>query len=439
MAFINQAGVLNVKSELNIFSTPPIQTTIESGSLQTYRPITSISNNGPLEFVISGSSHDEYLDLARVFIHVKARIRIDNAVGGNAPAAGAVLGPTNNWLHSMFSSVEIYMNQKCITPPSNCYNYRAYLENLLCYGADAKASHLSTGIWDEDTAGHMDSVTADNEGFTRRNALTTAARTVDLYGPLHCDIFNVDKYLINGVELTIKLHRSKDEFHLMGSANTTGKFEITEAVLYARKVKISSATLLAHHKALNVATAKYPINRVDVKTITIPSTTRSRTLDNVYIGTLPKRIVIGMVLTDSFNGSFASNPYNFQHFNYSSLAVYLDSIPIPSKPYVCDFPNGQFIRAYNSLFEGSNINHSDFGNNISRYDYANGYALVAVDLTPDLSASSSHISLPKTGSLRIDIGFDAPVPNTITAIIFAEFPGLISIDKDRNVVTDYSS
>lgn len=124
MAFINRASALNVKSELDIFSKLPIQTTVESGALQTYRPITSISNGGPIEFVVSGSTNDEYLDLGRVYLYVKATINAD---------AGVVVGPVNNWLHSMFSQVDVYLNQKCITPPNNCYPYRAYIENLLNY------------------------------------------------------------------------------------------------------------------------------------------------------------------------------------------------------------------------------------------------------------------------------------------------------------------
>lgn len=148
MAFINQAHEMNVKSELDLFSTLPIQTAIESGSLQSYRPITSISNNGPIEFVVSGSSTDEYLDLGRVFIHVKARITVPVpalVAGAVGPPPVPVIGPTNNWLHSMFSQVDVFLNQKCISPPNNCYNYRAYFENILNYSAESKRSHLTTG------------------------------------------------------------------------------------------------------------------------------------------------------------------------------------------------------------------------------------------------------------------------------------------------------
>lgn len=136
MAFINRATALNVKSELDIFSKLPIQTTVESGAFQSYRPITSISNDGPIEFVVSGTSNDEYLDLGRVYIYAKVRLTtvVPAAVAGQAAPVAGTVGPTNNWLHSMFSQVDVYLNKKCITPPNNCYPYRAYIENLLNYG-----------------------------------------------------------------------------------------------------------------------------------------------------------------------------------------------------------------------------------------------------------------------------------------------------------------
>lgn len=294
MAFINQAHEMNVKSELDIFSTLPTQTAIESGSQQSYRPITSISNNGPIEFVVTGSSADEYIDLARVYIHVKARITVPTlaAVEGRV-ATVPVVGPVNNWLHSMFSQVDVFLNQKCITPPNNCYPYRAYLETLLNYSLESKSTHLASSLYADDTAGHMDAITDTNVGFTTRRSFTVNNRLVDLYGPLHCDLFNVDKYLLSGVEMTIKLQRAKESFHLMGVANSNATFEIVDAELYVRKVKINPTIIMAHIQALEFATAKYPINRVDVKAITIPQGSQTKTMDNVYIGTLPKRCILG--------------------------------------------------------------------------------------------------------------------------------------------------
>lgn len=88
----------------------------------------------------------------------------------------------------MFSQVDFFLNQKCITPPNNCYNYRAYLENLLNYSLDSKQTHLTTGLWYDDSYGHMNSTAAANVGFTKRRAHTINDSVVELYGPLHCDL-----------------------------------------------------------------------------------------------------------------------------------------------------------------------------------------------------------------------------------------------------------
>lgn len=442
MAYINKATELNAKSELDLFSTIPIQTAIESGALHTYRPITSISNNGPIEFVVSGSCAEEYIDLARVYIHVQAKITVPPqpiAAGAVAPPPVPVIGPVNNWLHSMFSQVDVCLNQKCVTPPSNCYPYRAYLQNLLNYSSISKNSHLTSALFYEDTPDHMEETTAENEGFTKRRAHTIDNKVVDLYGPLHCDLFNVDKLLLSGVEMSIKLQRSKDAFHLMGEDNSRATFEIIEAELHVRKVRLNSTFVLAHNRVLEVATAKYPITRVDVKSITIPAGSQTKTIDNLYLGALPQRCIIGFVDTAAFNSQITSNPFNFKHYNITQFSTFFDSVSIPSKPFVCDFPNKQYIRAYNSLFEGCNINYADFGNSISREAYAGGYTLMAVDLTPDLSASEPHNSVPKTGSLRIEVRFNEALAQSVTAVIFSEFASTIEIDKNRNVVTDYSS
>lgn len=442
MAYINKIAELNAKSELDLFATIPIQTAIESGALQTYRPITSISNNGPIEFVVSGSCADEYLDLARVYIHVQAKITVPPqpiAAGAVAPPPAPVIGPVNNWIHSMFSQVDVSLNQKCVTPPTNCYPYRAYIQNLLNYSGISKNSHLTSGLFYADTHGHMESTGAQNEGFTKRRSHTVDNKVVDLYGPLHCDLFNVDKLLLSGVEMSVKLQRSKDVFHLMGVANSGATFEIIEAELHVRKVKLNSNFVLAHNRVLEIATAKYPITRVDVKSITIPTGSQTKTIDNLYLGNLPQRCIIGFVDTAAFNGQVTSNPFNFRHYGMSQICVFSDSVAIPSKPFVCDFENHQYIRAYNSLFEGCNVNYADFGNGISREAYAAGYTLIAVDLTPDLSASEPHNSIPKTGSLRIEVRFNEALTNSVTAVIFSEFSSIIEIDKNRNVVTDYSS
>lgn len=432
MANLDMHKTICTKSELDIFATPPTQNCVESGQMQCYRPISTIDGESPIEFLIPGHG-DEYIDLAHTMLHISAKI-------DNINAANTNIAPVNNWLHSLFSQVDIYLNQKCVTPPSNSYNYRAYIENLLNYGSDAKNSHLATNFWYKDTAGFMNNTVDDkNSGFQVRKDLSKDSQVIDMFGNLHCDLFNQDKYLINGVEMTVRLQKSKNSFHLMCSEDTGAKVCIIDAILYVRKIKINPSIIIAHARALSIATAKYPITRVDIKTISIPKDLQSKTIDNLYIGHLPKRCIIGFVQSKAFNGCISLNPFNFEHFNHNFLSLYMDSIQIPSRPLTPDFAKNLYTHSYFSLYSGSGVYFKDIGNTISRNDYPKGFCLTAFDLTPDLAGHESHWSILKSGCLRAEIKFEKPLSSPITAIIFSEFDNVIEIDKTRNVFVDYSS
>lgn len=430
MAYINSHSNITTKTELDIFATPPTQNSVEGGTTFCYRPLSVLSGTAPIEFIVP-SSGDEYIDLAHTTLHITVKVQADEVLPENTELEA---GPVNNWLHSLFSQVDIHLNQKCITPPSNNYNYRAYIENLLNYTDNAKKSHLTAGMWHKDTPGNMN--LAGNVGYETRKKIIKKG-FVEMYGNLHCDIFNQDKFMVNGIEMGVKLIKSKNEFHLMGKHRAIA--EIVDAELYVRKVKINPSILVAHARALSVTTAKYPITRVEIKTITIGTGIQSKSIDNLFLGQMPKRCIIGMVKSPAFNGDFNLNPFNFEHFDFNYLCLYLDSVQIPSKPLTPDFANNQYTRTYYSLFEGSGIYFADTGNTISLDEYPHGYCLQAFDLTPDLSCNDPHWNLIKSGALRAEIRFNKPLFQAVTLIVFAEFDNVIEIDKHRNIILDYSS
>lgn len=435
MAFINSHKGVTTKSELDIFATPPTQTSIESGATLCFRPISALSDTAPIEFLVTASG-DEYIDLAHTTLHVIAKIKPDvTSSSSETNSTGPEIAPINNWIHSMFSQIDVYLNQKCISPPSNNYAYRAYLENLLNYGDLAKNSHLTASLWIEDDAGKFNDL--GNTGYIKRKNISANEAEIELYSNLHCDIFNINKFMINGVDLGIKLIKSKNEFHLIGT--TSAHVEIIEANLFVRKVKINPSILLAHARALSVTSAKYPINRVEIKTVTIGTGIQSKSIDNIFLGQIPKRCIIGMVDSCAFNGKINKNPFNFQHFNYNYLALYIDSTQIPAKPLTPDFKKKQYIRSFYTLFEGSGIHFNDTGNGISYDKYPDGYCLAVFDLTTDLSCNESHWNIIKSGTLRAEIRFSDPISEAVTFIIFAEFDNVIEIDKHRNINIDYSS
>ena len=120
------------------------------------------------------------------------------------PGTVPSIGPVNNLLHLLFSKVDVYLNQKLVSPPNNAYAYRAHIETLLNYGPAAKKSHLTSVLWYDDTPSNMDDLADGNVGLFARRRLLHVGNSVDLLGHLHCDIFNQERFLLNGVEMRLR-------------------------------------------------------------------------------------------------------------------------------------------------------------------------------------------------------------------------------------------
>lgn len=439
MSFLSSQSQECVKSELDLFSTPPTQTSIESGYWTEYHPVASLDTGGPIEFAISGSSED-YIDLAQSQVYVK--LKITKGDGGNLDNDENV-GPINLLLHSLFSQVDVSLNDKLISQPTNTYAYRAYLETLLNYGSTALDSHLTSSLWYQDTHNHMDSTgtgeDAENAGLVKRSRFARNSQFIDLLGRVHSDIFFQDRYMLNGVDLRLRFVRNKDAFILMsGENNAAYKIQMIQAVLRVRKVKISPSIRVAHAKALEIGPAKYPIHRVEMKVFSVPRGNFTVNQENLFMGQIPLRLIIGCVENEALNGSFTKNPYNFKHFSVNHLALHVDGQSEVYKPLQPNYVGQNFIHSFNNLFSGIGRLYKDEGIPIDRHSYAGGYTLYAFDLSPDLT-DGGHLNLLKTGTVRLEIKFGAALPSTINVIVYAEFENIVYIDKNRSVVFDFGS
>jgi len=437
MAFVHPHSCECAKSELDLFSIPPTQTSIESGGWVEYNPISSIADGVPIEFVIGGSGQD-YIDLANTQLFVRAEIVRDN---NQAIDNAQHVAPINHLLHSMFSEVDLKLNDTLISSTNNTYAYRAYLETLLTYGPAAKHSQLTAALYYKDTATRMDDgdphAANANGRLRKRYRFFDNGGVVDMIGCIHSDLFFQEKYLPSDVGLRLRLVRSKNAFCLMSdNAQAAFKIKMHDCKLFVRKIKLSPSVFVAHAKALEVGNAKYPIRRVICKTFTVPTGNLDFSQEYLFTGQLPTRLVIGCVDNDAYNGSYAKNPFNFKHYSLTQIKVFLDGQQQHIKPLEPNFATNQIVGSYMSLFSGTGKQQRDQGNDISREDYAGGYTLFAFDLTPDL-AEEGHFNLSREGSVRVDLKFAVALPNTINVIAYAEFENVIEIDRNRNVIFDY--
>jgi hypothetical protein len=169
---------------------------------------------------------------------------------------------------------------------------------------------------------------------------------------------------------------------------------------------------------MSKATAKYPITRVEMKSYTKPSGQSTVSLNNIILGHLPIRIIVGFTTNAAVNGSITVNPFKFQHFNLTYFSLTRDGVSETSKPLLPVFTgdNIDYVESSYSTFSGTSIHTKDDGWGVTRTECPDGYALSCFDLTPDQSASSTQWSLKKNGVIGLELRFTAALPSTLSCI-----------------------
>ncbi|XP_071040074.1 uncharacterized protein F54H12.2-like [Parasteatoda tepidariorum] len=151
---------------------------------------------------------------------------------------------------------------------------------------------------------------------------------------------------------------------------------------------------------------------------------------------MPKKVIIGCVDNEAFHGTLTKSPFDFKHFDLNFIGVYVDGQPVPHNPLELNFSQNQYIRAYQTLFDGTERMGQDRGMIISREDYKNGNTLFGFNISPDL-CSGEHLNLIKHSNLRLELKFAKSLEKTVCVIVFAEFENLIEINKPRNILFDF--
>ena len=359
-------------SELNLWDLPSVQTSVTGVYFDEIRPLSQVSGESPFEFQISGQNSADFLDLRNSQIYVRLKV---TKADGTALTTEKV-GPANMFLQALFSTTEVTLQNKA-TITCNYNPYRAYIPTLLNYGTDAVSSQLDTQLFfmdDADSPGVTDPASTNN-GLYERAKLINKSRIIDLQGPIFHDLFSMSRYLINQVDVKIKMYRSSAEFCLMAGDQNNYRLNIEDIYILAKKIRVNPAVIYGQSKILEKQNALYPYNKVEVKSVSISTGSTNYTWDNMFQGRRPNKLIIGFVKSRSINGDYKTNPFNFETCSVQQIAVYCDGLPVGGNPLKLDFnPTGgtAIMRAYTNLLISGGKWRQDEGNLLDRKHYLSG-------------------------------------------------------------------
>ena len=427
-----------VPSQLDIFS----RTAPRIGELKGYDTVhRSIIDNtdgdspSPLHFTIFSS---DYVNLARTVLSLKCKIVKSD---GSDIADETVIAPVNMLLHAMIANIDVTIgnNQVKLMDYNDMYPYKAAVETILNFDGGAKASHLQSIGFYQDTAGKMDSVSRTvgqiNEGLSSRYKETLASKTFGISGQLHVGAFFTTHYIIPRIKISIIIHRTKPDFHLMTNAidGTTFMVKILQAKLKIRNVKVLESISLAHEQALSVNNALYSYNHTEIRKIPITTNSVQFELQDLFTGRLPDKLIVMFVKTDALQGSYKKNPFNFEHFTIQNLKLTVNGNDVYQCYSDMDFENNDYTEAFREMYNQLGNGFTDSGLFINKFEFGNGYTFFPFDLTADgCSNSNKHLETNDIGTINLSGNFKKKLDRNITCVVYAEFENRFEISKERN-------
>ena len=439
-----------LKSELDLFNLPPTQTSIDSAYFVSYYPSTSLDKGGPLDFNIKAGDRD-YIDPQNIFLYTRSRIlntdgtplpNRTSAVDDAVPDRSVVF-PINYFGNTRFKNLEVYLDGKLISTNDNMYPYHSFLEMLLSYSKETKKNQLAMALYYKDETIMDDynfnraDVDDGNPGALCRYKLTKYSQAFECMGKLHSGIFSQNKLLPNNTRLQIKLSRADNDFALMAKLRDHRyQVVIDKAVLIVCHKRVADGIRNAHELAFKKNNAKYPMRKTCMKFFTKAQGISDLSESNIVNGLLPRRLVIGLVETDAFNGDVHKNPFNFKNFKVAEIVLRQDGQPLPFEGIQTDFAHKCHLEGYLSLLQGTGRLSGDSSLYIHpREDFGNGYALYCFDITPDFSESGAF-SLLREGKLGLSISLKTACAQSITIVAYLEYDTILEIDGDRRVIYD---
>ena len=110
--------------------------------------------------------------------------------------------------------------------------------------------------------------------------------------PLNLDIENSDFYLLNGVEVRIRIELSSPQLIINSSESEKYNYKILSAKLWAQKIVLHNSALISLNKSLinNHAMIEYIFERPVTKNYVFPKGQSILSLDNVFAGVVPQKM-----------------------------------------------------------------------------------------------------------------------------------------------------
>ena len=442
---------------LKVFEVPPTDISIDAYRMVTIQPTTTGIN--PMEFIIPAL--DDHVDLNRSYFTMDLRLKRSNAAN---LAGDQKLWVTNNLAHTIIKQIDLRLNGTLISPQSDTYPYKAYLETLMNYNREEGKSVLRPQGWfnaldfpPQWTANNTDTTANGGAGHAKYQALSanhkpalaqSKTETAYYYGGArhslvfqpHLEAFHTGGILVPGVEIKLKFHFNSPNLFLNGvglagrllEGDIQLQFHLCQLHLNEDVFKDISEKRHTEREL-----AKYPTVRSEIRTFNMVGTLTRLDIPNLFQNRIPDRMIVGLLGSRGFNGDVTRDPFCFQKFGLRSIRQMVRGEEYPYETLELNHGDGaRDALGYFRFIQASGAWQKKQGNLVQQDDWGQdkNCTLFMFDNVANGRADARTLNPKQSGDLQLILEFEAAPNINITVLVYAEFENLLEIDSNGAVL-----
>jgi len=318
-----------------MFNVPP--TDLIMSSRRVVR--INLFNTGIHPVTFQVDRQEDFIDLNESFFEVEWTVKKGDA---NNLAQVDTVGLANSVAHSLFKQINVRLNGTLISPQTDTYHYKAYIETLLNHDRDDGETILTPNGWynclgvpsrgeaDVMTVNMLDTTNDDYKALPQDVKNMALGRVQFLGGKAvtlrfkpYLEVFHLSKLLVPGVQIGIDMYFNAPQMRTIQWAGAD-TLRLTEADvkvrLFLSQVRVTPSMyreIMSDMQGGKVVT--YPTVRGEIRTYSHATDNLHFECSNPFHNKLPNRLVVVLMKQTAFNGTVTVN-----------RSLLEDSISLPS-------------------------------------------------------------------------------------------------------------
>ena len=398
-----------------------IETSINNRITEDVLPIngsvSQILTDKYIEFRLK-STEGFFIDLASLCLEMDLTITKPNGeVLGDEAQDMCVLA--NGISNTLFKSVNVYFNDRLV---ESCpiYNYVSYVKMLKTLSPD-KLSTL--GI----CAGYVDEGDGGAEvTYTAPRVKLATVKGAQVCFPLLLDIATLDMYLLDKVDVRIRLEIANRDWYLGYVSNRTPQVQITKAILWVDKVIPQANAMLALNDSLKQQPIEYVFDKTLVKTYIMGATEGGIVMEQPFNNIIPEKLTMVILDNGNFNGALDRNPLAFKALDISEICITINGQTA--------YRQTHNMRGYYDNIKAIGLEHDHM---ITYKSFSKNRAVYTFNFNNEDMKGAVPVEM--AGHLRISLTLSATQDRPHIIILMADSVGILNIDRDRHIHCDVRS